>query len=108
VLHFHKLGQQRKTINENESSRPAKYNKSKESTLSFDTSHKQVHNIDSDGCGPSENWEKNFRLPWPESKNRTYDSKRDYHYPEAAIQAKAMVGAETEIDLYIACSTRDT
>jgi hypothetical protein len=55
VLHFRELGQQRNTPNENEGSRAAKYNKSRESTLSFDTSHKQVHNIDSDGCGPPEN-----------------------------------------------------
>jgi hypothetical protein len=38
-----------KTINGNEGSRPVKYNKSRESTSNFDTSHKQVHNIDSDG-----------------------------------------------------------
>jgi hypothetical protein len=50
VLHFRKLGQQRKTINENEGSWPAKYSKSRESTLSFNTTHKQAHNIDSDGC----------------------------------------------------------
>jgi hypothetical protein len=57
-LHFCKLcklGQQRKIANENESSRPTKYSKSRESTLSFDSSHKQVHHIDSDGCGPPRN-----------------------------------------------------
>jgi hypothetical protein len=35
VLHFRKLGQQRKIINENEGSRPAKYSKSIENTLSL-------------------------------------------------------------------------
>jgi hypothetical protein len=78
VLHFHKLGQQRKAANENKSSRPFKYSTSKEGTSSFDASHKQVHNIDSDGCGPPER-EKNFRPPRQESKNRVYDSGRDRH-----------------------------
>jgi hypothetical protein len=88
VLHFHKLSQQRKIINENESSWPAKYSKSRESTLSFDTSHKQVHNINSDGCRPSENWEKNFRPPRLKSANRTYDSKRDYHHPRGSYSSQ--------------------
>jgi hypothetical protein len=52
------LGQQRENSNENESLRPAKYNKSRESTLIFDTSHNLVHSIDSDGCRPPESWEK--------------------------------------------------
>jgi hypothetical protein len=72
VLHFHKLcklGQQRKIANENESLRPTKYSKRRESTLSFDSSHKKVHNIDSDGCGPPKNWEKNYRPPRQESEN---------------------------------------
>jgi hypothetical protein len=55
VLHFRKLGQQRKAANENESSRPFKYNKGKEGAPTFDATHKQVHSIDSDGCGPPEN-----------------------------------------------------
>jgi hypothetical protein len=63
VLHFRKLGQQRKFASDNESSRPFKYSKSKEGHSSFDTSHRQVHYIDSDGCRPPKNWEKNFRHP---------------------------------------------
>jgi hypothetical protein len=78
VLHFRKLGQQRKTVNENEGSRPAKYSKSRENTSNFDTIHKQAHSIDSDGCRPPENWEKNFKPPWLESESRTYMPKRDY------------------------------
>jgi hypothetical protein len=61
VLHFHKLGQQRKSASENKSSRLSKYNKSKEGASSFDTSHRHVQSIDSDGCGPPEIWERNFR-----------------------------------------------
>jgi hypothetical protein len=61
VSHFHKLDQQRKTTNENEGSRPFKYNKGKEGATSFDTARKQVHSIDFEGSGPPENQEKNFR-----------------------------------------------
>jgi hypothetical protein len=61
VLHFRNLGQQRKLTNESECSWPNKYIKNRESTTSFDPSHKQVHDIDLDGCGPTENWEKNLR-----------------------------------------------
>jgi hypothetical protein len=63
VLHFHKLGQQRKATNDNESSRPFKYSKGKEGAPTFDATHKQVHSIDSEKCGSLENWEKNFRPP---------------------------------------------
>jgi hypothetical protein len=31
------------------------YNKSKEGASNLDTTHRQVHSIDSDGCGPPEN-----------------------------------------------------
>jgi hypothetical protein len=55
VLHFRKLAQQRKAANENESPRPFKYNKGKDGTPNFDATHKQVHSIDLDGCGPLEN-----------------------------------------------------
>jgi hypothetical protein len=77
VLHFHKLGQQKKSKSENKSSRPFKYSKGKEGTTSFDTPRRQVHSIDTDGCRPIENWEKNFRPPRPESKSKTYDPRGD-------------------------------
>jgi hypothetical protein len=93
VLHFHKLGQQRKTVHENEGTRPAKYCKSKENTTIFDTTHKQVHIIDLDGCGPPENLEKNFKPSWLESESR--------------IQTKAEEGRETKTNLYIACFVRE-
>jgi hypothetical protein len=63
VSHYRKLDQQRKVTNENEGSKPFKYSKGKEVATSFVIARKQVHNIDSDGCGPQENWEKNFRPP---------------------------------------------
>jgi hypothetical protein len=55
VSHFHNLGQQRKVTSENEGSILFKYTKNKEGATSFDTAHKQVHNIDSDSCGLPEN-----------------------------------------------------
>jgi hypothetical protein len=58
-----KLDQQRKTTSKNESSSPFKYNKSKEGVTSFEPTLKHVHSIDSDGFGPQENWQKNFRPP---------------------------------------------
>jgi hypothetical protein len=60
VLHFCKIDQQRKAPRVNEASRSTKYNKSRESMLSFDNAHKHIHNINSDGCEPRENWEKIF------------------------------------------------
>jgi hypothetical protein len=54
----------------------------------LDTSHKQVHNIDSDGYGPPKNWEKNSRPLRPKSEKRTYDSKRDYHHPRGGYSSQ--------------------
>jgi hypothetical protein len=56
VQHFRKLEQQRKTPKQNEAPRP-RYN---DNQCNYP---KPVHNIDSDGCGPPENWEKNFGPP---------------------------------------------
>jgi hypothetical protein len=109
VIHFRKLGQQRKSINENESSRPAKYNKSKEGTSSFHTSHKQVHSIDSDGCGPSENWEKIFRPPRLESENKTYNLKRYHHHPRGGYSSRGHGrGRSQDIPQYCMFHERDT
>jgi hypothetical protein len=77
ILHFHRPVQQRKSTNGSESYRPFKYTRNKEGTSSFDIPHRQVHNIDSDGCGPPRNWDINFRPPQIESKNRTHDPRRD-------------------------------
>jgi hypothetical protein len=55
------VSQQRKTTNENEGSRPFKYNKGKEGATSFNTACKQVHSIDSNGGGPPEHREKKLQ-----------------------------------------------
>jgi hypothetical protein len=54
--HFRKLEQQRKTSKPYEASRPPRNNDNQHSYP------RPVHNIDSDGYGPLENWEKKF---WP-------------------------------------------
>jgi hypothetical protein len=48
VLHFCNLDQQRKVSKENESSRPTKYSKSRESISNFDIPYMQIHINDSD------------------------------------------------------------
>jgi hypothetical protein len=62
-LHFRKFEQQRKVPKENKASRLTKYNRGRESTMSFDNTTKQIHIIDSDGYGTLKNWEKNSRPP---------------------------------------------
>jgi hypothetical protein len=81
VLHFHKLKQQRKAAKENRASRPTKYDRGRESTMSFDNTTKQIDNTDSDGCGPLENWKKNFRPSQPENRNGAFDTRKVYHHP---------------------------
>jgi hypothetical protein len=109
VLHFCKLGQQRKAKNDNESSRPFKYSKSKEGTSSFDASHKQVHSIDSDGCGAPDNWEKIFRPPRQESENRAYDPRRDHHQTRGCYSSRGHgTGRTQDRPLYCMFHKRDT
>jgi hypothetical protein len=49
--------------------------------MSFDNAHKLIHNIDSDGCGPPENCEKNFGPSQLENRNMAFDTRKDYHHP---------------------------
>jgi hypothetical protein len=55
VLQFRKLEQERKVPKVNKASRPTKYNRGRENTMSFDNTTKQIHNIDPYGCGPPKN-----------------------------------------------------
>jgi hypothetical protein len=66
--HFRKLEQQRKVSKPNEAPKP-QYNENQR------TYPKRVHNIDPDGCGPPENWEKNFGTPPQERHPRTSDQR---------------------------------
>jgi hypothetical protein len=68
IQHFHKLEQQRKISKPDEALRP----RHKESQRSYP---KHVHNIDSDGCGPSKNWEKNYGTPSQHTTQRTSDQR---------------------------------
>jgi hypothetical protein len=56
IQHFRKLEQQRKISMPDEASRPCH----NESQCSYP---RPIHNIDSDGCGIPENWEKNYGTP---------------------------------------------
>jgi hypothetical protein len=108
VLHFRKLGQKRKSTSENESTRPFKYNKSKEGHPSFDASHRQVHSIDSDGCRPLENWEKFSDLHDQKVRAGHMILEKITSKPEVVTQVKAKAGADFKTDLSIACSMRET
>jgi hypothetical protein len=46
--------------------------------MSFNNATKQIHSIDSDGCGPPENWKKIFGHPQPENRNKVFDIRKDY------------------------------
>jgi hypothetical protein len=106
VLHFRRLGQARKVVNEHKSLRPTKYIKGRVNTSSFDTTHKQVHSIDSDGCGEPKNWEKNFRPPQIESESRTYTPRREYH-PRGGYPSRDRGRGEIKTDPCIACFMRE-
>jgi hypothetical protein len=69
VQHFHMLEQQRKTPKPDEAPMPPCYVDSQRSYP------KQVHIIDSDGCEPLEDWEKNFGPPPQERNLRAFDQR---------------------------------
>jgi hypothetical protein len=55
VLQFRKLDQQRKIPEEYEASRPTKYSKSRDWSLSFENAHKHIHSINLSRCGLPKN-----------------------------------------------------
>jgi hypothetical protein len=68
IQHFRNLEQQRKVSKPDKAPRP-RYNENQRSYP------KPVHNIDSDGCGPPKNWERNFGTPLQERHKRTFDQR---------------------------------
>jgi hypothetical protein len=50
--------------------------------MSFNNATKQIHSIDSDGCGPPENWKKIFGHPQPENRNKVFDIRKDYPHSQ--------------------------
>jgi hypothetical protein len=87
IQHFRKLEQQRKVSKLDEAPRPH-YNDNQHSYP------KPIHSIDSDGCGPLENWEKIFGSPPQERNSRTFDQTSPNTLKEAELQIVAAVMAE--------------
>jgi hypothetical protein len=109
VSHFRKLDQQTKVTSENEGSRPFKYTRNKEGVGSFNIVHKQVHGIDSNGSGPPENWDKNFRPLRSESKNRIFDSRKDHQQNRGGYPSRGRgIGRFQEKPLYCMFHEKDT
>jgi hypothetical protein len=75
VLHFWKIEQQRKALEHDEASRLVRYSESR----MHNSYPKHVNNIDSDGCEPLENWEKNFGPILQERKERVFGHRRDHY-----------------------------
>jgi hypothetical protein len=99
VLHFRNLEQQRKAPKHNEASRTAYYNDNQRNYP------KQVCNIDSDDCGPTENWENNFDHLRKEEVSEPLSRGETSIIREGACQAEAAVIAEahTRSSLYTTC-----
>jgi hypothetical protein len=72
IQHFRKVEQQRKIAKPDEAPRP-RYN---ENQCSYP---KPVHNIDLDGCGPPENWEKGYVTPLQQTHPRAFDQRFNQH-----------------------------
>jgi hypothetical protein len=76
--------------------------------MSFGTPHKQIHNINSDGCRPPENWEKNIGPSQPE-RSRTFDTKGDCHHPRGSYTSwRWGMGWSQDRHLYCMYHERDT
>jgi hypothetical protein len=73
IQHFRKLEQQRKISKPDEAPKPHH----SENQRSYP---KPVHNIDSDRCGPPENWEKNYITPSQQTNHSTTSDQRFNQY----------------------------
>jgi hypothetical protein len=73
IQHFRKIEQQRKASKPDEASRPH-HNESQRGYP------KPMHSIDSDGCGPLENWEKNYGTPSQQTNHSTTTDQRFNQY----------------------------
>jgi hypothetical protein len=73
IQHFHKLEQQRKVSKADEAPK-SHHNESQR------TYPKPMHNINSDGCGPPENWEKNYGMPSHQTRHSTTSNQRSNQY----------------------------
>jgi hypothetical protein len=100
IQHFHKLEQPRKISNLDEAPRP-RYNEIQHNYS------KPMHNIDFDGCGPPENWEKNYETSSQQTHPRTFDQIFNQYSQRGGLVSWAVVVAEALIqsNLCSACST---
>jgi hypothetical protein len=73
IQHFRKVKQQRKVSKVDKAPRPC-HNESQRGYP------KPVHNIDFHGCGPSENWEKNYGTPSQQTSHNTTSNQRFNQY----------------------------
>jgi hypothetical protein len=92
---------------QNEASRQTKYNIGSQSTISFNNTTKQVHNIDSDGCGPLENWEKNFGPPQSEHRHKAFNTRKDHHHHRGGYTGQGRCHGKTKTNHCIACITKE-
>jgi 3-methyladenine DNA glycosylase/8-oxoguanine DNA glycosylase len=106
VLHFRKLGQQRKATIENESSRPLKYSKDKEDIPNFDAPHKQVHRLTRMDVDLQKIGSKFSGLHDKKARAKYMTPGEIISKPVVATQAEAKAGVKIKNDLFIACSTR--
>jgi hypothetical protein len=87
---------------------PTKYNRGRESTMRFDNTTKQIHNVDSDGCKPLEIEEKIFgslRNQKMETKPSTLEKRIITRETVIVVRGEALGKAKT--DHYAACTTKE-
>jgi hypothetical protein len=101
IQHFHKLEQQRKVSKADKAPKP-RHNESQR------TYPKPMHNINSDGCGPPENWEKNYGMPSHQTRHNTTSNQRSNQYNQrggSTNRGQVVVEAHMQPDLRTACTT---
>jgi hypothetical protein len=104
VLHFRKIEHQRKAPKHDEASRPACYNDTGQHNYP-----KHVNIIDSDGCGPSKNCEKNIGPPSQERSEGIFDHRANkYNQRMGVCQTDVVVVIGALSSLCIACTTTVT
>jgi hypothetical protein len=84
ILYFRKLEQQRKVRKHDEASRPTRYSENRP----HNSYPKDVNNINFDGCGPLENWEKNFEPPPQERKERAFDHRTNHYSQRGGMSSR--------------------
>jgi hypothetical protein len=68
IQHFRKLEQKRKISKPDKAPKP-RYNKNQHNYP------RPVHNINSDGAGPPDNWDKTHRAPSHQAQEKTFDQR---------------------------------